>query len=224
MRTTPRFALLRPFQAAFLALVGFGALLGPGCASAERDSGSSRADTSAPSQPAHSVGALSDGSASPTEEPSAEQAQPKGPAYLLRMVDYRSKARFELVNHSHTTPLAQYSKKRPDPSRKVASDEWMTGLLGYFRENGWDKEVRDGAAPAGANGSLLWSLELVGPDGTTHIAEPTNATGSQRTRLRTLWKAFLDTYNQTPGYQAVEIRDGKLPFKQPKLPGEGRGR
>lgn len=224
MRTTPRSALLRPIHAGLLALLTVGALLAPGCASAERGSNSARVDSSAPSQPAHSAGALSDNSAQSTDEPAKAQAQPAGPAYLLRMVDYRSKARFELVNHSHTAPLAQYSKKRPDPSRKVASDEWMTGLLAYFRENGWDKEVRDGAAPAGATGSLLWSLELVGPEGTKHIAEPTNASDSQRKRLRIMWKAFLDTYNQTPGYQAVEIRDGKLPFKQPELPGKGRGR
>ncbi len=146
---------------------------------------------------------------------SQEKPQPKGPAYLLRMVDYRSGARFELVNPSHTTAVSQYSKVRSDPSRKVTDEAWMTGLIEYIKDQGWSKDEKRGSAPTMAKDSLRWSLEMTGPDGTSFVAEPMDAKGSQRTRLRTIQKAFLDTYNATSGFQAVRTESGKLPFKGP---------
>jgi len=150
---------------------------------------------------------------SETDEP--VKAKPKGPAYLLRMLDYKSGARLELVNESHTAPIDQYSKVRNDRSRKVTSDEWMSGLIDYLRDNGWSKEEQKGSAPAQARGSLRWSLELIGPDGARYVAEAPEAKGSQLTRLRTIQKAFIDTYNATPQFQAVTIQEGELPFKVP---------
>ncbi len=156
--------------------------------------------------------------AAETADPSgegAEKTQPKGPAYLLRMVDYRSGARFELVNPSHTTAVNQYSTVRSDPSRKVTDEAWMTGLVEYIKDQGWSKDEKRGSAPTVAKDSLRWSLELTGPGGTSFVAEPMDAKGSQRTRLRTIQKAFLDTYNATSGFQAVRTESGKPPFKVP---------
>ena len=150
-----------------------------------------------------------------------EKSQPKGTAYLLRMVDYRSGARFELVNPSHTTAVSQYSKVRTDPSRKVTDEAWMLGLVDYMKEQGWSKDEKKGSAPPTAKDALRWSLEMTGPGGTTYVAEPMDSKGSQRTRLKTIQKAFLDTYNATSGFQAVRTEAGKLPFKVPdyqKLP------
>lgn len=176
--------------------------LGSGCKSSSPDT-----------SPAASE-ATGTGDASATEAADGS-AKPKGPAYLLRMVDYRSGARFELVNPSHTSAVTQYSTVRSDPSRKVTSEEWMTGLVAYMKDEGWSKEEKRGSAPSMAKDSLRWSLEMVGPGGTSFVAEPMNATGSQRTRLRTIQKAFLDTYNATSGFQAVRSEPGKLPFKVP---------
>jgi hypothetical protein len=151
------------------------------------------------------------------ESGSEAPAKPKGPAYLLRYVEYRSGARLELVNPSHTTALEQYSKVRADPSRKVTSEEWMTGLIEFFREQGWPEEERRGSAPAMARDSYTWALELVGPGGTTFVAQPVGAKGDQLKRLLTFKAAFIDTYNNTPGFQAVQTEPGKLPFKQPQF-------
>lgn len=152
---------------------------------------------------------------SDTSGEGGEKSQPKGPAYLLRMVDYRSGARFELVNPSHTTAVNQYSTVRSDPSRKVTDEAWMIGLVDYIREQGWSKDEKRGSAPTMAKDSLRWSLEMTGPGGTSFVAEPMDAKGGQRTRLRTIQKAFLDTYNATNGFQAVRTESGKLPFKVP---------
>ena len=153
---------------------------------------------------------------SPAADSAADAAAQKSPAYLLRMTDYKSGAHMELVNESHTSHVDQYSKVRTDPSRKVTSDEWMKGLIAYLDDEGWSKEEKRGSAPAMAQGSLRWSLELVGPKGTSFVAEPIEAKGSQRTRLRTIQKGFLDTYNATQGFQAVHSEAGKLPFKVPE--------
>lgn len=147
--------------------------------------------------------------------------KPTGPAYLLRMVDYKSGAKMELVNPAHTTAIDQYSKVRADAGRKVTSEEWMAGLLEFFEDQGWSEEVQSGTAPKLAQGVLRWSLEMTGPKGTSYIAEPMDAKGSQRTRLRTMQKAFLDTFNATLGLQAVKVQG--LPFKTPDMPPPKKG-
>jgi hypothetical protein len=153
------------------------------------------------------------------ESASAEtgaQPKPKGPAYLLRYVEYRSGTRLELVNPAHTTAVEQYSKPRSDPSRKVTSSEWMEALVEFLHDQGWDAEVRAGKAPTMARDSLAWALELTGPEGTSFVALPIGAKPDQKKRLLTLMAAFLDTYNATPGFQTVQAEPGKLPFKQPQ--------
>ena len=198
----------------FCVLISFGS----GCASPKSGGSSSSSESTAPAEPIGSAASLSGTPGSELEDPTAAPKKPKGPAYLMRMIDYKSGARLELVNESHTEPIKQYSTVRSDPSRKVTSDEWMNGLLGYLRENGWSKEQKSGSAPTMARDSLRWSLEIVGPDGTNYVAEAPDTKGSQRTRLKTLQKAFIDTYNATQSFQAVSAQDGKLPFKVPDYP------
>lgn len=153
----------------------------------------------------------------------AEQAPaPKGPAYLLRYVEYRPGVRLELVNPSHTTPVDQYSKVRADAARKVTSEEWMDELVKFLRKQGWEEEARSGPAPSGAQSSCKWALELVGPGGTTHVVQPLSTQGDSLERLRVLRAAFLDTYNATPGFQTVQTESGKLPFKQPNYDKKSR--
>jgi hypothetical protein len=192
--------------------------LGIGCTSPDRTRPNSGTPANAgPAEPAGSAASLAGplGKPSTSSEEPEPRAVPQGPAYLMRMIDYRSGHRLELVNESHTSSVAQYSKRRGDPSRKVVTDEWMVGLIDYLREQGWSKEVRAGNAPTAARDSLHWALEMTGPDGTSYIAQPMDASGSRRTRLRTMQKAFVDTYNATQGWQAVRVDPGTLPFKAP---------
>ena len=142
-------------------------------------------------------------------------------AYLLRMVDYRTGARMELVNPAHTTAVEQYSKVRADPARKVTEEEWMSGLIQYMEDEGWSKEQREGSAPSTAGG-LRWSLERSGPDGTSYVAAGNDAKGAELKRLLAIKNAFIATYSATPGFQAVRSEPGKLPFKVPEYPGATR--
>ena len=184
-------------------------LLGFGCTSPSEKNAAPE-PVNASSSGVGGIGGLSD--APETDEPTKHD----GPAYLLRMVDYKTGARLELVNESHTSHLSQYSKVRNDPSRKVTTDEWMTGLIAYLDDQGWSKEVKPGNAPEMAQGSLGWSLQMVGPDGTSFIAAPVGVKGNQAKRLITMKTAFIQTYNATPGFQAVRAQPGTLPFKVPE--------
>ncbi len=187
--------------------------LGFGCTS------TAAKDTQPAADPANAVSSAGAGSLLGTVDganPDAKSATPKGPAYLLRLVDYKSGVHMELVNESHTSHVDQYSKARSDFSRKVTTDEWMKGLIDYLGDQGWSKEEQRGSAPAMAQGSLRWSLEVVGPKGTSFIAEGKDTKGSQLTRLRTMWGAFIQTYNATPQFQAVHAAPGQWQFKAPE--------
>ncbi|MEO6708898.1 MAG: hypothetical protein ABI054_11150 [Planctomycetota bacterium] len=189
-------------------------LLGFGCTSTPKKN-AAPAPVNSSSGGVGGIGGLS-------ESPDPDEAEKHdGPAYLLRMVDYKTGARLELVNESHTSHLNQYSKVRSDPSRKVTTDEWMTGLIAYLKDQGWSKEVKSGNAPEMAQGALGWSLQLVGPEGTSFIAAPVGVKGNQATRLITMKTAFIQTYNATPGFQAVRAQPGTLPFKVPEYQKEG---
>ena len=204
------------------ALLSFAA----GCASQKSDHAGEPAPAQDPLdfEPIGSAASLAEGTNIGARAEAPVKAKPKGPAYLLRMVDYKSGVRLELVNESHTAPIDQYSKVRSDGSRKVTSDEWMSGLIEYLRDNGWSKEEQDGNAPAQARGSLRWSLEMVGPDGANFVGEASDAKGSQLKRLRTIQKAFVDTYNATQQFQAVTVQDGVLPFKVPDYQAKKSGK
>jgi|SRR5690349_4573094 len=161
------------------------------------------------------IGGVSHAAAAETE---SRPVGEKGPAYLMRFVDYRSNLHFELVNESHTSRVDLNSKVRTDPSRKVTNDDWMAGLIQYLGEQGWSKEVKQGSAPSMAKGSLNWSLQITGPDGTSYIASAPNMKGAQLERLIAMRDAFLKTYNATLGLQAVKAQPGTLPFKVPDYP------
>lgn len=172
--------------------------------------------TSNPPASSGSSNAAAGSTGSDGAEEAAKPHTPKGPAYLLRYIEYRSGTRLELVNPSHTTAVKQYSTVRQDPSRKVTSEEWMDELVQFMAEHGWTEEVKAGQAPTMAKDSFSWALELTGPQGTSFVAQPVGARDSQLKRLLTLKAAFLDTYNATPGFQTVQTEPGKLPFKQPQ--------
>jgi hypothetical protein len=156
--------------------------------------------------------------ASAPRQPAADPSQPKAAnAICMTLVDYKSGARMELVNASHTDPVEQYSTVRNNAARKVQTDDLMDGLWGYLKEQGFERDSRAGRAPDKAVGSLRWSLQVQSPEGIAYVAEPEDASASARQHLRIFSKAFIDTYNATQGWQAVKVRDGESPFQGPNL-------
>ncbi|HUR28157.1 MAG TPA: hypothetical protein VM509_08215 [Planctomycetota bacterium] len=190
-------------------------LLGSGCTSSEEKPAPSPVTSDTSSAGIGGIERLSDATDTPASSRSAAE---RGPAYLLRYTDYKSGIRMELVNESHTSHVDQYSKLRAqsDASRKVTSDEWMQGLVAYLDDEGWSKEEQQGNAPSMAKGSLSWSIQSVGPDGSSFIAAAPTMKGAQIKRLVTMKNAFIQTYNATPGFQAVSAKPGTLPFKVPE--------
>jgi hypothetical protein len=147
----------------------------------------------------------------------------KGTPILLSFVDYRTGARSELVNESHTSKLEQYSKPRSDAARKVQSDELVAGLVEYLEDNGFRKLAASGDPPYLTGGQFYWTLQLVEPERRCYVAAGRNTSLADKQRLHAFSQAFLGVYNHTDGWQAVEVKPGEMPFKGPNLkPGGGR--
>lgn len=145
-----------------------------------------------------------------------------GKSISMTLVDYRSGTRLELVNASHTDPVEQYSTARADASRKVQTDDLMDGLWDYLRDQGFERDAKNGNAPTvtpGAKGGYRWSLQVTRPEGTSYVGEADNAADKDRKRLLVFKKAFVDTYNATQGWQAVKVQPGEQPFRGPNLQG-----
>jgi len=147
----------------------------------------------------------------------------KGEPLQLIFVEYKSGARMELVNESHTSKLEQYSQVRTDASRKVQSDEMISALVDYLEDNGFRKLAVPGDPPYLTGGQFYWTLQLVEPDGQAYVAEGRTTSPADKQRLRVFSQAFLSTYNYTQGWQAVEVKPGELPFKGPNIR-QGGGR
>jgi hypothetical protein len=133
-----------------------------------------------------------------------------GEPVRMRLVHYLQGIRFELVSEAHTPRLEQYSTVADSAwlkaSRKVASNKWMSGLRDYLEDQGFDKDAKPGASPDAARG-LRWSLEVEDASGVRHVSYLGTEELSVQRRMNTYQKAFIDTFNSTQAFQAVEIDD-----------------
>jgi len=167
------------------------------------------------------LAACSSTSGSPTRASSGQKAE--GEPILLVFTDYRTGARMELANESHTDRIKQYSEQRSDANRKVQSDDLMDGLVAYLDDQGFSRDSTPGDPPYMTGGDLRWTLQIMRSSGESYVAESQTASTREKRRLRIYSKAFLDTYNATQGWQAVKIESGQLPFKGPNLkPADGK--
>ena len=148
---------------------------------------------------------------------SSSVQEAKGQPILLVFTDYRTGARMELANESHTDRIKQYSEPRSDANRKVQSDDLMKGLVAYLDDQGFSKDATPGDPPYMTGGDLRWTLQITRPFGESYVAESQTSSTREKLRLRIYSKAFLDTYNHTQAWQAVQIESGRMPFKGPKL-------
>jgi hypothetical protein len=149
-----------------------------------------------------SSGGASSTSASPAATAPAKQGQP------LRMTvcDYRSGAVFELVNQSHTSAVEQYSKLAGSASRKVQDDEIMSALRAYLDDQGFARLSQVGKAPTYTKGAKAWTLEVADAHGERFLLATPQTGADDMQALRTMLDAVLATYNETQGWQAVDIK------------------
>jgi hypothetical protein len=148
----------------------------------------------------------------------AEEAVPldwnvKGPAKKLsghpvrvRYVAYLSQQNLEIVNESHSDPHALYSEKRPlhAVQPKVQSDEVVEALVERLSELGGTRHMLPGAAPAAPPSRAAQALELETEDGVRSWVVRESSPEPERKLFRDCVKDFVDLYNATVQYQAVD--------------------
>ncbi|MBI5432558.1 MAG: hypothetical protein HZA52_06990 [Planctomycetes bacterium] len=147
----------------------------------------------------------SSGGERPSSSDSAAAAQARE-AVRMTVADYRSSAVFELVNQAHTSAIDQYSKVATDAARKVQEDELMLALRDYLEEEGLSKLAQPGKAPTFAKGTKAWTLEVDDARGLRHLVATPGTPPEDMKKMRGLLEAVLATYNETQGWQAVDIR------------------
>lgn len=131
---------------------------------------------------------------------------PRGEAIRMTVRDYRSSARFELVSQALVGALEQYSTLAPDASRKVQDDELMTALRDYLEGEGWSELAQRGKAPELTDGAKAWTLEVEDARGARFVLATPETPKADMQRMRALLDAVLATYNETQGWQAVDIK------------------
>jgi hypothetical protein len=98
----------------------------------------------------------------------------------------------------------------------------MRGLADFFEDNGFARVARPGPAPRAGNEQAYWSLELEDPKGVSHVVLTKSLSQADIATCRQLKDAFLDIYNNTYSLQAVDVKEGEMPFKTPERPKKGK--
>lgn len=150
----------------------------------------------------------------------ASHAASDGPARPQRVawIDYRSGVRLELVNETHTGRVEQYSTTRKDASRKVQTDEVMSGLIEILHDQGFSERARPGPMPLGGDGQNVMALEIDDAGDVQHVVAWRGMPADDRTALLGMAQNFADLYNATYGLQAVEVGQDESPFENPVGP------
>lgn len=136
-------------------------------------------------------------------------------ALLVTLRDFKSGKRFELASESHTERVDYYSDARQDAARKVQSDEIMVAFAEELERQGLAGHAQPGRAPtSGAGDRISWGLELEQGSTTRHWligkgSAPDDWQAFQRCR-----DTFLQLYNITVSFQAVQNESGKGFFEE----------
>jgi hypothetical protein len=144
---------------------------------------------------------------------------------LVRLHDFRTRERFELASESHTDRVKYYSDGRHDAARKVQTDEIMSAFVGELERQGYTDRARAGRAPAIGSGDVIrWGLEVErGPNQSHWLV----GTGSQPADWQAFQKCrdtFLQLYNITVSYQAVQNDSGGSYFGNQERAAAGQKR
>jgi hypothetical protein len=142
--------------------------------------------------------------------PDASAAEESHAVLLVTLHDFKTGERFELASESHTDRVEYYSDERDDAARKVVNDEIMAAFVGELGSQGFTARARTGRAPRIGTGEVIrWGLEI---DGDTNQAHWLVGTGSRPDEWQAFQRCrdmFLELYNFTVSYQAVENASGK---------------
>jgi hypothetical protein len=114
--------------------------------------------------------------------------------------------RLEIVNQSHTDRTELYSRARPieEAVTKVASDEILEELIGFFRTKGFFEHSAKGPAPVTGNGQYSQALEIEAPGEYVHVTVHKGLTSDERQRFLECAQAFVLIYNDTYQLQSVD--------------------
>lgn len=148
----------------------------------------------------------------------------------VRYVAYLSQQNLEIVNESHSDPHALYSQKRAlhAVQPKVQSDEVVEALLERFSELGVMKRVLPGAAPAAPPSRAAQALEIETEAGVRSWVVRETSPEAERQQFRDCVKDFVDLYNATVQYQAVDEApewrgaSGTQTVRPPPRPGDAK--
>lgn len=140
-------------------------------------------------------------------------SQPAAIPLLVTLQNLRSGERFQLASESHTDRVTYYSGERSDAARKVQTDEIMSAFVGELDRQGFGKYARPGRAPALGSGDVIrWGLEVEGPSGQAHWLIGTGSPPADWQVFQKCRDTFLQLYNITVSYQAVENAGGRSYF------------
>lgn len=136
-----------------------------------------------------------------------------GIALLVALENLRTGERFELASESHTDRVTYYSDERKDAARKVQTDEIMSAFVGELGRQGFEEHARTGRAPAIGSGDVIrWALEIESHSSQTHWLVGTSSPPADWQAFQRCRDTFLQLYNITVSYQAVENAGGRSYF------------
>jgi hypothetical protein len=137
----------------------------------------------------------------------------RGEAVLVRLQDYRTGQRYELASEAHTDRVAYYSDSRNEAVRKVQTDEIMGAFVSELDRQGFGAHARAGRAPSPGTSDLVrWGLEIESDARQVHWLVGTRSQASEWQAFQRCRDTFLELYNITVSYQAVENASGKSYF------------
>ncbi len=145
----------------------------------------------------------------PRSDPSSRNADDRT---RIALRNYDADQRFELVSESHTNRVEYYSQVRSDASRKIQSDEVMRALIEELQKQGFADFAQPGRAPSQGTEIVSQSLEIERGGETEHWVVGKGSAAEERERFRDCMLEFVQIYNLTASYQALENPDGSQIF------------
>lgn len=147
----------------------------------------------------------------------------KASAERITLRDYKSERQardFELYDKGSGDELAYYSEARNQAPRKFIEPKMMTALFEFMSKNGFATYAQEGPAPRHMDptGRLRYAFEWKTRDGVRHWpmgdSNIAPALAAERKDFRAAQQMFLELYNATSSYQAVQNASGRDLFDE----------
>jgi len=128
--------------------------------------------------------------------------------------DYLGGQRFELVSESHTDRVQYYSSPRTDATRKVQLDQVMDALIAELDDLGFSEYRKSGPAPSRGGSVVTRGIEIQRPTGVEHWIVGSGSAPEERLEFNECLSTFMQLYNITQSYQAIENAGGAEVFDE----------